>query len=249
MGGQGPHPQAHQDRPAAALAGRRDLGPPGRRSALPSQGWKDAGDSVVYPDGTLVKGPKALCELQGYVFDAKLRLADAAEYFGNVQLAARLRKEAAELQKRFEEHFWCEDIGYYAYALDGDKKPVKTIASNAGHLLWSGIVRPDRAERVVRRLLEPDMWSGWGIRTLSEKNPAYNPFSYQNGSVWPHDNGIIAMGFKRYGFATEAAMVARDISRAASYFVFHRLPELYAGVKREAGTFPVQYLGANVPQA
>jgi len=101
----------------------------------------------------------------------------------------------------------------------------------------------------VRRLLKPDMWSGWGIRTLSERNPAYNPFSYQNGSVWPHDNGIIAMGFKRYGFAREAAMVARDISAAASYFVFHRLPELYAGVKREAGTFPVQYLGANVPQA
>jgi glycogen debranching enzyme len=214
-----------------------------------NMGWKDAGDSVVYPDGTLVKGPKALCELQGYVFDAKRRLADACTHFGNTQLAARLKKEAAELQQRFEEHFWCEDIGYYAYALDGDKKPVKTIASNAGHLLWSGIVRPDRAERVVRRLLEPDMWSGWGIRTLSESNPAYNPFSYQNGSVWPHDNGIIAMGFKRYGFAEEAAMVARDISRAASYFVFHRLPELYAGVQREAGTFPVQYLGANVPQA
>jgi glycogen debranching enzyme len=214
-----------------------------------NMGWKDAGDSVVYPDGTLVKGPKALCELQGYVCDAKRRLAEAADYFGNPALAARLRKEATELQQRFEEHFWCEDIGYYAYALDGDKKPVKTIASNAGHLLWSGIVRPDRAERVVRRLLEPDMWSGWGIRTLSERNPAYNPFSYQNGSVWPHDNGIIAMGFKRYGFAKEAAMVARDISAAASYFVFHRLPELYAGVKREAGTFPVQYLGANVPQA
>ncbi len=214
-----------------------------------NMGWKDAGDAVVYPDGTLVKGPKALCELQGYVFDAKVRLADAADYYGHPQLAARLRQEAGELQQRFEEHFWCEDIGYYAYALDGDKKPVKTIASNAGHLLWSGIARPDRAERVVRRLLEPDMWSGWGIRTLSEKNPAYNPFSYHNGSVWPHDNGIIAMGFKRYRFANEAAMIARDISEAASYFAFHRLPELYAGVHREPGTFPVQYLGANVPQA
>jgi glycogen debranching enzyme len=214
-----------------------------------NMGWKDAGDAVVYPDGTPVKGPKALCELQGYVFDAKVRLAEAADSFGNPRLAARLRKEAAELRQRFEEHFWCDDIGTYAYALDGDKRPVKTIASNAGHLLWSGIVRPDRAERVVRRLFEPDMWSGWGIRTLSARNPAYNPFSYQNGSVWPHDNGIIAMGFKRYGFAREAAMVARDISRAASYFVFHRLPELYAGVQREAETFPVQYLGANVPQA
>ncbi|WAK03342.1 amylo-alpha-1,6-glucosidase [Methylobacter sp. YRD-M1] len=214
-----------------------------------NMGWKDAGDAVVYPDGSLVKGPKALCELQGYVFDAKLRVAEGAEYFGHTERAAQLRKEAAELQIRFEEQFWCEDLGYYAYALDGDKQPVKTIASNAGHLLWSGIVSPDRAEQVVRRLLKPDLWSGWGIRTLSERNPAYNPFSYQNGSVWPHDNGIIAMGFKRYGFAKEAGMIARDISEAASYFRFHRLPELYAGIRRRSGTFPVQYLGANVPQA
>jgi glycogen debranching enzyme len=214
-----------------------------------NMGWKDAGEALVYPDGSLVKGPKALCELQGYAYDAKLRAGEAAEYLGQTERAAQLRKEAADLQQRFEEHFWCEDVGYYAYALDGDKKPVKTIASNAGHLLWSGIARPDRAERVMQRLLEPDMWSGWGIRTLSEQNPAYNPFSYQNGSVWPHDNGIIAMGFKRYGFTKEVAMIARDISEAASYFVFNRLPELYAGVKREPGTFPVQYLGANVPQA
>jgi glycogen debranching enzyme len=211
--------------------------------------WKDAGDAVMYPDGSPVKGPKALCELQGYVFDAKRRLADAAEYLGDAARAAQLRQEAATLQARFEEQFWCEDLGYYAYALDGNKQPVKTIASNAGHLLWSGIVRPKRAERVVRRLMAPDMWSGWGIRTLSEQHPAYNPFSYQNGSVWPHDNGIIAMGFKRYGFAKEAGMIARDISEAGSYFRFHRLPELYAGVKRTNGTFPVQYLGANVPQA
>ncbi len=212
-----------------------------------NMGWKDAWDAVIYPDGTPVKGPKALCELQGYVFDAKQRLADAADYFGDSAWADRLRGEAAALQARFEERFWCEDVGFYAYALDGDKQPVKTIASNAGHLLWSGIARPDRAERVVRRLMEPDMWSGWGIRTLSENNPAYNPFSYHNGSVWPHDNGIIAMGFRRYGFAREAAMIARDISEAGSYFSFHRLPELYAGTRRAEGTFPVQYLGANVP--
>jgi glycogen debranching enzyme len=183
------------------------------------------------------------------VFDAKRRIAEAADDFGRPELAAQLRQEAAALQARFEEQFWCEELGYYAYALDGDKRPVKTIASNAGHLLWSGIVRPDRAERVVRRLLEPDMWSGWGIRTLSARHPAYNPFSYQNGSVWPHDNGIIALGFKRYGFAAEAARIARDISEAASYFAGYRLPELYAGIPREPGTFPVQYLGANVPQA
>lgn len=214
-----------------------------------NMGWKDAGDAVLYPDGSPVKGPKALCELQGYVFDAKHRAADAADHFGDPDLAATLRREAAELQQRFEERFWCEDLGYYAYALDGEKKQVRTVASNAGHLLWSGIVHPDRAERVVRRLREPDMWSGWGIRTLSARHPAYNPFSYQNGSVWPHDNGLIAMGFKRYGFAAEAAMVARDISEAGKYFLLNRLPELYAGIERGPGTFPVQYLGANVPQA
>jgi glycogen debranching enzyme len=168
---------------------------------------------------------------------------------GESDLADRLRQQAAELQRKFEEQFWCEDIGTYAYALDGDKNPVKTIVSNAGHLLWSGIARPERARRVMQRLLEPDLWSGWGIRTLSAQNPAFNPFSYQNGSVWPHDNGIIALGFKRYGFADEAARIARDISEAASYFMYYRLPELYAGIRREPGSFPVQYLGANVPQA
>src|SRR5215813_3033080 len=211
--------------------------------------WKDAGDSVMYPDGSPVHGPKALCELQGYTYDAWMRMAAALQYFGQAQAATRLRQKADALRRRFESLFWCEKTGFYAYALDGDKKQVQTIASNPGHLLWSGIASAERAARVVTRLLAPDMWSGWGVRTLSSDNPAYNPFSYQNGSVWPHDNGIIAMGFKRYGFAKEAAMIARDISEAASYFVFYRLPELYAGTKREPGTFPVQYLGANVPQA
>lgn len=211
--------------------------------------WKDAGDSVMYADGSPVRGPKALCELQGYTYDAWLQMANAFYYFGQMDAANRLRQKAADLRLKFEELFWCEETAFYAYALDGDKKQVQTIASNPGHLLWSGIVSHERAARVVERLLQPDMWSGWGIRTLSASNPAYNPFSYQNGSVWPHDNGIIAMGFKRYGFAKEAAMIARDISEAASYFVFHRLPELYAGTKRELGAFPVQYLGANVPQA
>jgi glycogen debranching enzyme len=115
--------------------------------------------------------------------------------------------------------------------------------------LWSGIASPEHAARVVKRLMQPDMWSGWGIRTLSSDNPAYNPFSYQRGSVWPHDNGIIALGFRRYGFASEAARVFRDVSEAASYFVSYRLPELYAGIARTPGVFPVQYAQANVPQA
>ncbi len=212
-------------------------------------GWKDAGDAVVYPDGRQVKQPKALCELQGYVFDAWLRMGEAFEVLGEHERAVRLRRKAAELQQRFEAAFWCEDLGCYCFGLDPSKQAIKTIASNAGHCLWSGIASPQHAARVVQRLLQPDMWSGWGIRTLSTRNPAYNPFSYQLGSVWPHDNGIIALGFKRYGFAAESARIARDISEAARYFVGHRLPELYAGIERRPGTFPVQYLGANVPQA
>jgi glycogen debranching enzyme len=212
-------------------------------------GWKDAGDAVVYPDGSQVKQPKALCELQGYVFDAWHRMAEVFDALGEPNRARELRRKATDLQQRFEDRFWCEEADFYAFALDPKKEPVPTIASNAGHCLWSGIARPDRAARVVQRMFEPDMWSGWDIRTLSAQNPAYNPFSYQLGSVWPHDNGIIAMGFKRYGFSAEAARVARDISEAASYFVSYQLPELYAGIPHEARSFPVQYRGANVPQA
>jgi glycogen debranching enzyme len=212
-------------------------------------GWKDADDAVVYPDGSQVKPPKALCELQGYAFDAWMRMAELFEQLDEFPRASELRRKAANLHDKFEERFWCEDIGFYAFTLDPDERPVRTIASNPGHLLWSGMVAPDRAARVVKRLTEPDMWSGWGIRTLSAQNPAYNPFSYQRGAVWPHDNGIIALGFKRYGFAAEAARIVRDISEAASYFVSYRLPELYAGIEHKAGTFPVQYPSANVPQA
>src|SRR5438477_5245319 len=214
-----------------------------------NMGWKDAVDAVVYPDGSQVKQPKALCELQGYVFDAWLRMAEVFAALGEPERAGELRRKAAALRARFEAAFWCEEIGCYAFALDPDKRPVQTVASNAGHCLWSGIASPEHAARVVRRFFEPDMWSGWGIRTLSSRHPAYNPFSYQRGSVWPHDNGIIALGFKRYGFVAEAARIARDISEAASFFMSHRLPELYAGVERTPGAFPVQYLGANVPQA
>ena len=214
-----------------------------------NQGWKDAGDAVLNPDGTPVEGPKALCELQGYVYDAWRRTAEVYDALGRPSDAVRLREKARALFERFNAVFWDEEGGYYAYCLDGDKRPVLTVASNPGHLLWSGIVPPERAPRVVARLMRPDMWSGWGIRTLSAEHPAFNPFSYQNGSVWPHDNGFIALGFKRYGFAAEAARVARDVSEAASFFALHQLPELYAGIERTAVNFPVQYLGANVPQA
>jgi glycogen debranching enzyme len=214
-----------------------------------NQGWKDAGEALVYPDGSPVKGPKALCELQGYVYDAWLRMAEIFEALGRPDRAAELRGKARALFDRFNEAFWDEASGFYAFALDGDKRPVLSVASNPGHCLWSGIVPPERAEQVVRRLMEPDMWSGWGVRTLSALNPAYNPHSYQNGSVWPHDNGLIALGFRRYGFVQEALRLARDISGAASYFIRHLMPELYAGLQRTPTTFPVQYKGANVPQA
>jgi glycogen debranching enzyme len=214
-----------------------------------NMGWKDAGDSVVYPDGSLVKGPKALCELQGYVYDAWLRMSEIFDELGRPKRAEELRARAAALFKRFNEAFWDEELGFYAFALDGEKKKVLTVASNAGHCLWSGIVPPERAGKVVKRLMAPDMWSGWGIRTLSARHPAFNPYNYQTGSVWPHDNAIIALGFKRYGFAAEAARIARDISDAGSHFLSNQLPELYTTVERNEKSFPVQYLGASVPQA
>jgi glycogen debranching enzyme len=214
-----------------------------------NQGWKDSGDSVMYPDGRPVPQPKALCELQGYVYDAWLRMAEVFEALDEPDKGAELREKAAMLFDRFNDRFWCEDLGTYAYGLDPEKRLIKTVVSNAGHCLWSGIAPPDRAVRVMKRLTEPDMWSGWGIRTLSADHPSYNPHSYHNGSVWPHDNGIIALGFKRYGLANEAARIARDISEAASFFTSYRLPELYAGLAREPTNLPVQYRGANVPQA
>ncbi len=214
-----------------------------------NQGWKDSGEAVVYPDGSLVKGPKALCELQGYVYDAWLRMAEIFEALDRKADARRLRRKAAALFEAFNEAFWDEASGFYAFALDGEKQPVLSVTSNPGHCLWSGIVPPDRAAKVVKRLMRADMWSGWGVRTLSADHPAYNPHSYQNGSVWPHDNGFIALGFRRYGFAEECAKIARDVSGAAAFFTSHRMPELYAGLDRTPTTFPVQYKGANVPQA
>jgi glycogen debranching enzyme len=214
-----------------------------------NQGWKDSGEALVYPDGSLVKGPKALCELQGYVYDAWRRMAEVYEALGEAEKSQRLHAKAQALFERFNAAFWDEASGFYAFCLDGDKRPVLSVASNPGHLLWSGIVPQARAERVVRRLLQPDMSTGWGIRTLSADHPAYNPHAYQNGSVWPHDSGLIALGLRRYGFDREALQLARDISGAAGYFAMHRLPELYAGLPRAPTTFPVQYKGANAPQA
>ncbi len=214
-----------------------------------NMGWKDSSDAVMYPDGSLVKGPKALCELQGYVYHAWICMAEVFDALGKAGRANELRAKAAALFARFNEAFWDEELGFYAYALDGEKRKVLTIASNAGHCLTSGIVPRERAKKVVDRLMARDMWTGWGIRTLSTENPAFNPYNYQTGSVWPHDNALIAMGFKCYGFHAEAARVAHDVSFAASHFALNRLPELYTAPERSGSNFPVQYLGANVPQA
>jgi glycogen debranching enzyme len=214
-----------------------------------NQGWKDAGDAIPHADGTLAELPLALCELQGYVYDAKLRLADAYDVLDRPAEAEQLRTEAAALFERFNDAFWWEAEGTYYLGLDGAKRPIRSVASNAGHCLASGIVPPERAGRVVARLMADDMWSGWGIRTLSSEHAAYNPFSYHTGSVWPHDNALIAGGFRRYGHDAAAAQVAEGLFGASERFQLNRLPELFAGLPRDVGSFPVQYLGANVPQA
>jgi glycogen debranching enzyme len=199
-------------------------------------GWKDSPNAVLHPDGTPVKGPKALCELQGYVYDAWLRMAEIDDYTGNSRRAEDLRQKASTLRCKFDKEFWDEEIGCYSYALDGEKRKVLTLTSNVGHCLWSGIVPVHRAERVVKRLMEPDMSTGWGIRTCSAHHLAFNPYSYHNGSVWPHDNSLIAAGFIRYGFINEALKIVHDVCDAATHFQSNQLPEFYAGVQRSAVT-------------
>ena len=222
------------------------------RQGFENTGWKDSHDAVVYANGKQVKQPKGLCELQGYVYDAKLRTAKIFEVLGETDRAQQLRDEAATLKRRFNEAFWMEKESCYAFGLDQKKRQITSVASNAGHCLWSGIAEPEKARRTARRLLEDDMWSGWGIRTISSDNPAYNPLSYHLGSVWPHDNGIIAAGFKRYRLDQEANFVIRGTFDAASRFEMYRLPELFAGLRRRGKKtdFPVLYPGgANIPQA
>ena len=214
-----------------------------------NMGWKDAGDAVLYPDGSLVKGPKALCELQGYVYAAWQGMAEIFDMLGDAARAETLRGKAQKIAQRFDAAFWDDGFAGYAYGLDGDKQRVLSMASNIGHCLWTGLIPKARAKSVVERLMAEDMFSGWGIRTLSAKHVAFNPYSYHNGSVWPHDNGIAAIGMARYGFHDEAARVVRSVSGAASYFSMHQVPELYAGIGRDGANFPVQFLGSNVPQA
>jgi glycogen debranching enzyme len=222
-----------------------------RRSSmgLDNQGWKDSWDGVRFSDGRLAEPPIALVEVQGYVYDAKLRTAELLDALGESQRADRLRQQARQLKDAFDDAFWMPDKQYYALALDAHKRPVDSIASNPGHALWSGIVDGERAPSVVERLMSRELFSGWGIRTLSSDMKGFGPLSYHNGSVWPHDNSLIAAGLARYGYVDEARRVAMSVVEASSGFDYHRLPELYAGFERRPLDLPVPYPTANAPQA
>jgi glycogen debranching enzyme len=218
-------------------------------TGLENQCWKDSWNSILFADGSMSKLPRATCEIQGFVYDAKVRTARLArEFWGDEELADRLGREAEELKRRFNEDFWIADREYFAIALDGDKRQVDSITSNPGQLLWSGIVDEDKAEAVVGHLMSDALFSGWGVRTMAEGEGAYNPIEYHNGTVWPHDNSFIAAGLARYGYREEAARVAFAILEASTYFRY-RLPEVFAGYRRTRTGFPVEYPTASSPQA
>lgn len=220
-----------------------------RETGIENQCWKDSWNSILFSDGTVAAGPIATCEIQGYVYDAKLRCARLArELWDSPEIADRLEKEAAKLKRRFNEDFWIPEKQFFALALDGKKRKVDSLASNLGHLLWSGIVDTDKAEAIAHHLLGPRLFSGWGIRTMAEGEGGYNPIGYHIGTVWPFDSSLVALGLRRYGYKKEAAQVALAVLEAAKYFNY-RLPEAFAGYPREDTDFPVEYPTACSPQA
>ena len=220
-----------------------------RKTGLENQCWKDSWDSISFRDGRLPGFPRATCELQGYAYDAKLRGARLARLvWKDPAFADRLEKEAADLKRRFNRDFWVEDGEYFALALDPDGKQVDALASNNGHLLWSGIVDKSKSKAVARHLLGPRLFSGWGVRTLAEGEGRYNPIGYHVGTVWPFDNSFIAWGLRRYGFKDDAAVIAAGILDAAEFFD-GRLPEAFGGYERTETMYPVQYPTACSPQA
>ncbi len=219
------------------------------KTGLENQCWKDSWNSILFADGTMSKLPRATCEIQGYVYDAKVRTARLARTFWNdPALADRLEQEAADLKVRFNRDFWLPERDAFALAIDGDGRKVDSITSNIGHLLWSGIADSGRAAACVAHLMSDGLFSGWGIRTMAEGEGGYNPIGYHLGTVWPHDNSIIAMGLRRYGYREQAARVAMGILEAATFFN-GRLPEAFAGYRRELTRFPVEYPTACSPQA
>jgi glycogen debranching enzyme len=218
------------------------------RGGLRNQGWKDSDNAIFHADGTLPEGPIALCEVQAYVFAAKRAAANLAKILHNDGLAERLSDQAEELRRRFEEIFWCEDLSTYAIALDGEKKLCRVRSSNAGHCLFAGIASPDRAARVAATLMNVESFSGWGIRTIAATESRYDPMSYHNGSIWPHDNALIAAGFARYGLTREAEAIFRALLDASTHFELNRMPELFGGFSREPGADPALYPVSCSPQ-
>jgi glycogen debranching enzyme len=219
------------------------------RNALDNHCWKDSSDGIVFPDGRRAEPPIATCEIQGYAFDARRRCARLArEVWRDDALADRLERAAVELQRRFNRDFWDARRRCYVLALDGDKRQVDSVTSNIGHLLWSGIVDERRARAVARHLLSGDLFSGWGVRTLSAEHPTYNPLAYHRGTVWPHDTAIVAEGLRRYGFRDEAAKVCAALFDAAVAFD-NELPEVFGGFARDATRTTVEYPDALRPQA
>jgi glycogen debranching enzyme len=222
-----------------------------RRSSdgLVQQGWKDSQDSIFHADGRLAEPPIALCEVQAYVYDAKLQAGMLAGLLGDTDLSQRLREDAALLKQRFRDAFWCEELGTYAIALDGGKQQCRVAASNAGHALWTGIASQKHAARIVSRMMGQDLFCGWGIRTVGSGQARYNPMSYHNGSVWPHDNALVAAGMARYGHVNEALRVMAALYDASLSFEQHRLPELFCGFPRRDAEGPTLYPVACSPQA
>ncbi len=219
------------------------------RRGLVNQGWKDSWDSVRFADGRFAEPPIALVEVQGYAYAAKRAMAELYDLLDRAPEADRLRTEAARLKRLVQEAFWLPEEGYYALALDAHKRPVDSVTSNPGHLLWSGLPDESYARQVVDRLMAPDCFTGWGIRTMASTMHAYNPLSYHNGSVWPHDTALLVAGFRRYGCLREAATVADGLIAATDWFDGHRLPELFCGYDRATTPFPVDYPVACSPQA
>jgi glycogen debranching enzyme len=219
------------------------------QTGLENQCWKDSWNAIVHPDGRVASLPRACCEIQGYAYDARVRSARLArEVWQDPALADELEREAAQLKEQFDRDFWLPEQGFYALALDGEKRPVPTLSSNIGHLLWSGIVADARVEAVVAHLAGEHMFSGWGVRTVADGQPVYNPIEYHNGTVWPHDTGLIAAGLARYGRRQDANRLAVALLEAASHFSF-RLPEAFAGYSRAETLVPVEYPSACSPQA
>ncbi len=218
-------------------------------AGLLNQGWKDLHDSIFHADGSSARLPIALCEVQGYVYAAKLHAARLAREMGELARATELELDAATLRRKIENAYWLDEIGFYALALDGDKRPCRVRSSNAGHLLFCGVPAESRAERVADQLLHRDFFSGWGVRTLAVAEARYNPMSYHNGSVWPHDNALIALGLSRYGRRNQVLQILRGIFDSASYAEMRRLPELYCGFRRRPGKGPTLYPVACAPQA